>query len=444
MRAVRLKIGIVGIEIQSDTEFELENSLQQFAVTQFPKTGISVVGYHIQKKALELPEDCLQVSRELRQVFLNETHVYRRYVYTDMQDGKLIKNAFCVRSRHCTDTYILYLQPDTQEIQLSSYMIPLEEIMVYRNGFVLHSSCIAYQGKAVLFTAPSGTGKTTQAELWEKYAGAEIINGDRCVLQQIDGNWYACGCFYKGSSSYCKSVCLPVAAIIALGQGKENRSFTMTDREKFKIMYRESLVHSWNADYVNRIMDILKACISSVFMISYVCLPQENAVTYMKKKLFPKDSTEQQTDLGIRTVDTKQYMELILELLAEGKEVPLTITGSSMLPFLVSGRDIILLSPIKKEVRRGDIILFRRDNGQFVVHRIRHYREEGYYFLGDAQQVLEGPIDRKQLLGVVTRVKRKGKWIQAGNPVWDFFAYIWIYMAAIRPLFWKLYSIIKK
>lgn len=144
-----------------------------------------------------------------------------------------------------------------------------------------------------------------------------------------------------------------------------------------------------------------------------------------------------------RIVDVDSYLPVLCELLAQRKEVSLIISGNSMSPFLIHGRDEILISPPKESWKKGDMALFRRTNGQYVMHRIFRVDKGGeLYFIGDAQQIAEGPIKTDQLLGKVTSVKRKGKWIGPGNFWWEFFEHIWLNIIPLRPFCQKLYGLL--
>ena len=68
--------------------------------------------------------------------------------------------------------------PDSYLETLAVYRKIVESMLGY-DTLLMHGAVIAVGNKAWLFTAPSGTGKSTQAELWERYRNAEQINGDR-------------------------------------------------------------------------------------------------------------------------------------------------------------------------------------------------------------------------------------------------------------------------
>lgn len=153
--------------------------------------------------------------------------------------------------------------------------------------------------------------------------------------------------------------------------------------------------------------------------------------------------------IPVRQVDTQEYMKIVKELLAEGREVPLVVTGNSMLPFLVDRRDQVLIRKNDRPLEKGDIAFFQRENGQYIMHRIRFIRKDDktgvcqFYFIGDNQLETEGPIAQEQIFGVVTQAVRKGKRINEKSFIWKFFKHIWIYVIPFRQKILKIYSLFK-
>lgn len=146
---------------------------------------------------------------------------------------------------------------------------------------------------------------------------------------------------------------------------------------------------------------------------------------------------------GKRIVDVNAYMPVLCELLEQGKEVSLTITGNSMTPFMVHGRDEIMIAPTDGKWKKGDMAFYRRRNGQYVMHRICRVTAGGNcYFIGDAQQVIEGPIMPEQIFGRIVSVKRKGIWIGPGNFWWEFFEHVWLNIIPLRPICRKIYAML--
>lgn len=142
----------------------------------------------------------------------------------------------------------------------------------------------------------------------------------------------------------------------------------------------------------------------------------------------------------MKTVNTREYVSVLESLTDEGKEVSMRITGSSMSPFLIHERDIIYFKKPERKLKKGDMVFYKRENGQYVMHRIYKVKEEEYYIIGDAQQDMEGPVKEQQIFALVTKVKRKGKWIKPGDFWWEFFEHVWIHMIPFRRKLMQLYA----
>lgn len=155
--------------------------------------------------------------------------------------------------------------------------IAAEHLAVQAGGVVFHSSYIAYQGKAILFTAPSGTGKSTQADLWEKYRGAEIINGDRSVIR-CDGGVFACGIPFAGSSAICKNRTLPLAAIVYLKQAPVTEIRKVRGAEAFRCVWEGCSVNSWDKQDMTLATETVMRVLETVPVFELACTPDESAV----------------------------------------------------------------------------------------------------------------------------------------------------------------------
>lgn len=96
--------------------------------------------------------------------------------------------------------------------------------LLRHNGLMLHSSCIEKDGYAYLFSARSGTGKSTHTHMWlEKLSGTRIINDDKPALIFEDGVWYACGTPFSGKTDENLDVKIPIRAIVFLHRSETNQ-----------------------------------------------------------------------------------------------------------------------------------------------------------------------------------------------------------------------------
>lgn len=160
-----------------------------------------------------------------------------------------------------------------------------EHLIAQNNGFILHCSYIVHNGKAILFTAPSETGKSTQAELWKDFRGARIINGDRAAVRIVDGVPMAEGIPFAGSSQYCLNESHPIAAVVYLGQAKQTTIRPMRGREAFSRIWEGITLNVWDRDDVEKVSDCLMKLITSVPAYRLECTPDESAVKALEAML---------------------------------------------------------------------------------------------------------------------------------------------------------------
>ncbi len=143
-------------------------------------------------------------------------------------------------------------------------------------------------------------------------------------------------------------------------------------------------------------------------------------------------------------VDTREYVSVLRSVAEEGKVVSMLIVGSSMSPFLCHNRDYIYFTKSDREPRRGDMVFYQRDSGQYVMHRVYKKKREGYYMVGDAQTQIEGPLRRDQIFARIIKVKRKGKIIEPGDFWWEFFEHVWIRIVPVRRGIERAYAALKR
>lgn len=160
-----------------------------------------------------------------------------------------------------------------------------EHLVLDAGGVVLHASYIVHGGKAILFTAPSGTGKSTQADLWKELRGARIINGDRAVIRMTDGRAVACGIPFAGSSEYCENVTAPLAAIVYLGQAPQTTISRLAGFRAFCRVWEGCSVNTWDRADVEKATGIVEDIVSRVPVYYLPCTPDESAVTALEGAL---------------------------------------------------------------------------------------------------------------------------------------------------------------
>lgn len=159
--------------------------------------------------------------------------------------------------------------------------IGLEKILLDHSGFLLHSSLIRYQNKAILFSAPCGVGKSTQADLWNRFRSAEILNGDRAGVRFSNHFWCAYGMPFAGTSGIYQNASAPIAAVVTLDQGPENLIQRLRPMEAIRRLLMECSCRRWDSEFMNRMLDLLLKFVSLVPVYHLVCRPDEGAVNLL-------------------------------------------------------------------------------------------------------------------------------------------------------------------
>ena len=106
-------------------------------------------------------------------------------------------------------------------------------------------------------------------------------------------------------------------------------------------------------------------------------------------------------------VELNDIWPVINEVISSGGEFNFKPNGISMLPLIRPGVDTVtLVEP--KEIKKSDIVLYRRDNGKFVLHRIMFVRKKDFVMRGDNQKYLETGLRRDQILALVKGITKDG------------------------------------
>lgn len=129
-------------------------------------------------------------------------------------------------------------------------------------------------------------------------------------------------------------------------------------------------------------------------------------------------------------------MDIIIEKLNSGGTVTFTPNGTSMMPMLRDGQDIVVLKKPDGRLRLFDVPLYRRDSGQYVLHRVIDFCNDGSYIIcGDNQFVKEKGIRDDQIIAVVISFSRKGKVYSADSIRYRIYTNFWYYTRTFRHAF---------
>ena len=167
----------------------------------------------------------------------------------------------------------------------SEYSLPLAAIcsrLALFNTIFVHGSFVEYNGNGIIFVGYSGIGKTTQAQLWEKYLNATPVNGDKVFLRVVDDVVFACGSPWRGSSEYCVNKNVPLKAIVILNQAEENEISGLNAIECMKHFMPHVFFPHWDEKCKVKALDTFNDIIEKTPVWLLKCRPDEESVLLTK------------------------------------------------------------------------------------------------------------------------------------------------------------------
>ncbi len=274
------KIANITFQIESEESFVIDEGIQCFCVNEESETADVIYKIFVDEEFENVSGKILyqgagrvileKPGQECRIHFLPGTQIPFAYVLGD--EIHLLERCFPNRVLS-----VIFME-----------LLALEKYLLSEQALVLHSAYIICEGKAVLFTAPSGTGKSTQANLWKQYKKAEIINGDRSIIQVNGDCVEAHGIPFCGSSGISVNQTAPIAGIVILGQAKENSIEHCKHSVSIKKLFSECSVNYWNRDFVNEALNVIEKIVEKIPVCHLKCDISEEAVEVAYEELFHK------------------------------------------------------------------------------------------------------------------------------------------------------------
>lgn len=157
------------------------------------------------------------------------------------------------------------------------------QLMRY-NGIMLHASAVAVDGKAYLFSGPSGTGKSTHTRLWQQVFGerAQVFNDDKPALRRLDGKWYAYGTPWCGKDGINQNMRVPLAGICFLKQAKENSICRLTNKEAVYRVFSQTLHRFYREENLDLMLSHVDKLVREVpvFELHNLPVPEAARLSY--------------------------------------------------------------------------------------------------------------------------------------------------------------------
>ena len=225
-----------------------------------------------------------RVVKELELGLGNITYQDEQNIIYDDGKYRYVNNRFLIK-KISDNYYNVFIKKCDNEVSNREMFnaMGFDVLLAKERKLILHASFIVYRNKAILFSAPSGTGKSTQADLWKKYVSSvEIINGDRAIIGIEDGDVKAYGLPFCGTSKITINQNFNLNTIVILRQGKINKLIELSAKDSYKYLYSQINWIGWDKKLQINILDLLEKVVSSIKIYYFECLPEQSAVEMLK------------------------------------------------------------------------------------------------------------------------------------------------------------------
>lgn len=145
-----------------------------------------------------------------------------------------------------------------------------------------------------------------------------------------------------------------------------------------------------------------------------------------------------------RHIKLSDLYPIIVEQINAGGSTSFTIHGTSMQPLLYDGKSVVRLEKPNGEPKKYDIIFYRRDDGNFLLHRIVGVKKNGYICRGDNQTINEYPVKREWVIAVMTQHTENGRTRTTASLMQQLYARLWVNTVFIRKIKRKSFAFLKK
>ena len=158
--------------------------------------------------------------------------------------------------------------------------------LLRNEGMMLHASAVEYGGRAVCFSAPPGTGKSTHAERWARLFGASILNDDKPALRRAGGLWRVYGTPWSGKEDMSQNRSAPLAAVCFLFRGEENALEPLTPAQALPLLLSQTPFRLRRED-MERLLTTADCLLRETKVFRLTCRNDDSAARFARDRLFP-------------------------------------------------------------------------------------------------------------------------------------------------------------
>ena len=286
---MKLNIAGINIEIKGDIYDYTSYRFRDY-LTDAENTDVEL--FYAEKSDIVTPEGKMVAKNDYR-IFLENNGEYINY---DVLSSPEMNTAFVKSDKEWS--VIETALSDVENLGGASLSLRLfnmiGEVFKYavikQKGFVVHSSSLSYKNNGILFSAPSGTGKSTHTGLWEKVYkdDVKIINDDMPAIRNIDGVWHLCGTPWSGKSEKNANICVPLKAFVFLERGEKNELIKIPANRGAFMILNQTLLPVYR-ELMNEMTDSVSQALSEIPCYILKCTISEEAPKLVKEGIIDEN-----------------------------------------------------------------------------------------------------------------------------------------------------------
>ena len=276
LSAIMLTLNVAGAKIQIECKYHyILNEFRTFKTDNENNPDLKVKIYR--NENITLPDTELLLDGDIKWCRSKSSNGYEVFF------GKYESNAAALLTvDNDWSSASIQLGPG-DKVQIRSTIKAFMELLfrnliLLRDGIIIHASAVKWQDRGILFTAPSGTGKSTQAELWKSYMGAEILNGDRPAIKLTKEGPAACGTPWSGLTPVFANKEALLSAIIILEQAPENSIRRLDPANSVSLLLPRCFLPYFDDNMMETAITTIEKILNRVPIYLLKCRPDKGAV----------------------------------------------------------------------------------------------------------------------------------------------------------------------
>jgi hypothetical protein len=218
------------------------------------------------------------VFSQKRSYLLRTPKGYRLFFYLSSEEKKLLWTVH-INQEFSKFEYFLY----PTKIALDPYTLAgsislLQHSFIRHQGLILHASGGSFQGKGLVFAAPSGTGKSTLSRLLQPYPQNQLFSEERLVVRLLHGIWQVFGTPWHGSGDIAENASAPLAALLFLRQAQETTITPLHPSHSLHSLLQVASIPWYSKECTQKGLTLSETLLQAVPVFELAFRPDQSAV----------------------------------------------------------------------------------------------------------------------------------------------------------------------